>query len=202
MNQNFEDVVDFLNANVVQADGSVPMTGNLSVGDNRVTGVSAPSATTDAVNKAYADSVAPAGSILAYVGATAPTGWALCDGTSYVTATYPLTAAALGVVAANFNVPNLKGRVIVGVDGAQTEFDTLQETGGSKTHTLTTAEMPSHNHDVHRSATGVATQGGSAPYTIQAASGTSMGFVNSEGGGGAHNNLQPYMALNYIIRML
>lgn len=43
------------------------------------------------------------------------------------------------------------GRVLVGRDAAQVEFDTLKETGGSKTHTLTTAEMPAHSHtqDAH-----------------------------------------------------
>lgn len=38
------------------------------------------------------------------------------------------------------------GRVPVGVDGAQTEFDTVEETGGEKTHALSTAELPSHSH--------------------------------------------------------
>lgn len=43
------------------------------------------------------------------------------------------------------------GRVLVGIDAGQTEFDTVEETGGAKTHTLTTAEMPSHTHtqDAH-----------------------------------------------------
>ena len=39
-----------------------------------------------------------------------------------------------------------KGRVLVGVDTGQTEFDTLGETGGAKTHTLTINEMPAHSH--------------------------------------------------------
>lgn len=39
-----------------------------------------------------------------------------------------------------------KGRMPIGVDPAQTEFDTVEETGGEKTHTLTTGELPSHDH--------------------------------------------------------
>ena len=38
------------------------------------------------------------------------------------------------------------GRTVVGIDAGQTEFDTVEETGGAKTHTLTTSEMPSHTH--------------------------------------------------------
>lgn len=43
------------------------------------------------------------------------------------------------------------GRVLVGLDSGQTEFDTVEETGGAKTHTLTSAEMPAHTHvqDAH-----------------------------------------------------
>jgi microcystin-dependent protein len=48
----------------------------------------------------------------------------------------------------HFVLPNLKGRVPVGRDSSQTEFDTLGETGGAKTHTLTEAQMPSHLHSV------------------------------------------------------
>jgi microcystin-dependent protein len=47
-----------------------------------------------------------------------------------------------------FNVPNLQGRIPVGKDSTQTEFDVLAETGGTKTSTLTTANMPSHQHGV------------------------------------------------------
>jgi microcystin-dependent protein len=46
----------------------------------------------------------------------------------------------------NFTVPNLQGRIPVGRDSAQTEFDVLGETGGAKTNTLTTANMAAHTH--------------------------------------------------------
>ena len=179
-----------------------------------------------------------------------PDGWLLCDGSSLLRSTYPDLFAAIGTVfgaadGTHFNVPNLKGRVVVGKDGSQTEFDAMGETGGAKTHTLTTAEMPSHTHvqDAHthvqnahnhgvtdpghsltqtaRSAAGsggsiaTASSGGTVgvwgaqvtQYTgisIQNATPTNQNTVatnHSTGGGGAHNNLQPYIVLNYIIKI-
>lgn len=112
------------------------------------------------------------------------------------------------------------GRTLVGLDSGQTEFDTVEETGGAKTHTLQTTEMPAHTHiqDAHthiQNAHGHRTAinfGGSQ--SLDAYDGYSYNTVsrfynNSEattatnqnttatnqntGGGGAHNNLQPYI---------
>lgn len=86
------------------------------------------------------------------------------------------------------------GRVIVGVDTSQTEFNTLGQTGGEKTHVLTVAEMPSHNHTLRRGNYGnlrveeIAYSDGGAPQTNSAG-------VGNTGGDGAHNNLQPYITV-------
>ena len=96
----------------------------------------------------------PTGSINAWSTNTAPTGWQLCDGTAVSRTTYAALFAVIGETygagdgTTTFNLPNLKGRAIVGRDSAQTEFDTLAETGGAKTHTLTSAEIPAHQHNV------------------------------------------------------
>jgi microcystin-dependent protein len=82
----------------------------------------------------------PVGVINAYYGTTAPSGWLLCDGAA-IPAQYTALIALVGA-----NTPNLKGRVLVGLNAAEAEFDTLGETGGAKTVTLTTTEMPSHDH--------------------------------------------------------
>ena len=86
------------------------------------------------------------------------------------------------------------GRTLVGLDSGQTEFDTVEETGGAKTHTLTIAEMPSHQHTSDASslsATGSAAHDSSGGGLNQRASG--LIAIPLQGGGGAHNNLQPYI---------
>ena len=90
------------------------------------------------------------------------------------------------------------GRTMVGIDAAQTEFDTLEETGGAKTHTLTISEMPSH---AHAQGSHYSTAGDGGAYNtefIRDHSDTAHGpNVTSShvGGGSAHNNLQPYIVV-------
>lgn len=96
----------------------------------------------------------PAGAIMPYAGAAEPAGWLFCDGRAVSRTTYADLFAAIGTTygagdgSTTFNLPNLKGRVPVGFDSAQVEFDALGEAGGSKTHTLTAAELPSHAHPI------------------------------------------------------
>lgn len=194
----------------------------------------------------------PVGEVSIFAGSAAPTGWLLCNGASLLRASYPALFAVIGVVygaadGTHFNVPNLKGRVVVGVDAAQTEFDALAEVGGTKTHLLIAAEMPSHGHvqnqhnhtqDSHghtqnahghtvRTDDNLYIIGESAAYAaggteamrrnagadIAAATNTTAtnqttvagnqgatATNQNTGGGGAHQNLQPYMALHYIIQ--
>jgi len=106
------------------------------------------------------------------------------------------------------------GRVLVGVDAGQTEFDTLGETGGSKTHTLTSGEMPSHAHiqdaHAHGPAAGMtsfwqANSGGTAQIAASpavfpannsvATTGSTTATNQNTGGGESHNNLQPYITV-------
>jgi len=109
-----------------------------------------------------------------------------------------LTPYGLGDGSTTFNVPNLKSSVPVGLDQAATEFAGLGQTGGEKTHTLITAEMPAHTHDT--AAGGPNGSGGTVSY-----SGANQGALavtsTSTGGGGSHNNLQPYVTMNYIIKV-
>lgn len=155
---------------------------------------------------------------------TPSTGISLADvypvGSIYINAgvsTSPATLFGFGTWAA-FGT----GRVLVGIDTGQTEFDTLGETGGSKTHTLAVSEMPAHAHPgstvaitdpghVHRYR---GQGGGGATTDVQRAtdrSGAVSDWTNdvktattgitaaptiaSQGGGGAHNNLQPYIVV-------
>lgn len=99
----------------------------------------------------------------------------------------------------------ITGRVIVGIDAGQTEFDTLNETGGAKTHQLTVSEMPLHGHPTRVSVVSTAgsdTTGGmmiDADYDANYAAYTGTPDetpghqVGGSGGDTAHNNLQPYI---------
>jgi len=83
------------------------------------------------------------------------------------------------------------GRVPVGINTADTDFNTVEKTGGAKTHTLTIAEMPSHNHTYEWPRHDARGAGGYTGYTINNPNPTKA-TINT-GGGGAHNNLQPYI---------
>lgn len=81
------------------------------------------------------------------------------------------------------------GRVPVAVDTGQTEFNTVEKTGGAKTHTLTVAEMPSHSHSTNIYFVGT----GDVHYAVSAAQSPTPIGTSATGGGQAHNNLQPYI---------
>ena len=147
----------------------------------------------------------PSGVVAQFAGSAAPTGWLLADGSAVSRTTYAALFSVIGTTygagdgSSTFNVPNFKGRVPVGRDSSQGEFDTLGETGGAKTHTLTEGELPSHGHTYNQEA------GASIGYAAGASSALVISSVGSSttgavGGGGAHNNLQPYIVLNYIIK--
>lgn len=82
------------------------------------------------------------------------------------------------------------GRVPVGVDTTQTEFNTVGKTGGEKTHTLTIDEMPRHQHQAGYTGSGTAQK----TYGWYGTTGSAMAYENiATGGSQAHNNLQPYI---------
>ena len=197
------------------------------------------------------------GIVKMFAGASAPAGHVLCNGavvsrTGIYSALFAIigtTYNTTGESSTEFRLPNLKGKVVVGVDAGQAEFNVLGETGGEKTHTLTEAETPAHDHagntqddtpdhghgtdttsdagvHAHQTYLGDAAYsntGGSTTKSYSATPGdgtTANGLHNhsvtvggadarhhhpfttdSAGGNGAHNNLQPYIAMNYIITL-
>lgn len=156
----------------------------------------------------------PVGSIIAYSSDTIPNGWLLCDGSSFSTTSYPELFEAIGVKYGwdderNPKLPDLRGKVTVGKDSTDTDFNELGKTSGEKTHTLTVDEMPSHTHDVAIAVNNTVAGGAryyfnsagttSAPITDKAAWSNSL-TAKAAGGGQAHNNLQPSLTLNYIIK--
>ena len=99
----------------------------------------------------------PAGCTMIWWVPTLPPGWIVIDGVDKSRALYPALFAAWGTYygvgdgSTTFGIPSPLGRSVVGQDPSQTEFATLGQVGGAKTHLLTTPEIPSHNHiqDTH-----------------------------------------------------
>jgi len=84
------------------------------------------------------------------------------------------------------------GRVIVGLNASDSDFDTAQETGGAKTHTLSVSEIPSHTHTSSLRGNGE-DELQSIPSASDNTDPSLTMTTNATGGGGAHNNLQPYI---------
>ena len=165
----------------------------------------------------------PSGSLMPYAGSSAPTGFLICDGSAKNTTTEASLFAILqynyGGSGTSFNIPDLRGRVIAGLDSNSGGFAdrlttssaanlngrALAATGGDEEEALTIAKMPAHTHGIstasgNNNQTGVA---GNAPKGTDLGSptiGTYSGGAISTGGGNAHNNVQPTIILNYIIK--
>jgi microcystin-dependent protein len=182
--------------------------------DSTIATLNSPTFTGTVTLPAATNGLLPTGAITQFAGSSAPTGYLLCTGQSISTTTFASLFSAIGYTYGGsggfFNVPNLQNRVPVG-KGTGT-FATLNSTGGAETHILTVNEMPSHTHTQNAhdhlgswNQTFVAggglsvvanLPGGSANFNIGATTATNQ----NTGGGAAHNNLQPYIVLNYIIK--
>ena len=190
----------------------------------------------------------PVGVVEAFAGSNAPNGWLICDGSQVSRSLFPELFSVIGTTYGSgdgfstFTLPDLRGRTIAGRDGVNnmnngptnrltsTHFGAsgtaLGNSGGSESHTLTTAQLASHNHGVndpsHRhgpsgdegmnrywqssTGAGAVVQAGasyqgnnSIIYTGWASTGIS---IQNNGSGNAHNNTQPTMVLNYIIKAI
>ena len=131
----------------------------------------------------------PSGLIAAWWAETPPAGWVLADGHA-TTAAEPTLAAIFGE-----NVPDLNsGKFLMGAGGIYT----LQSTGGAATVTLTVDQMPAHNHVMKRSLAGGA---GSNQWVIWDGGSDPSQTTNLTGGGQSHENLPPYVAINWIIKL-
>ena len=91
-----------------------------------------------------------------------------------------------------------EGRVLIGIDSSDTDFDSAEETGGSKTHTLTEAQLPSHRHTVgsNDSTAGFGGAAGNQEFIQNAGSGIGTPCNTSfTGSGQAHTIVQPYIVV-------
>jgi len=154
VNTNFADLVTFLNNSVIHKDGTKAMTAAFDAGTQKIVNLVAGVASTDAVNKAQLDAVGtmPVGGVTAYAGATAPTGFVLCDGAAISRATYAGLYAIVGTTYGagdgvnTFNVPDLRSRFIAG-KGTAGWSDALAEAGGSK-DAVAVAHTHAHTHAI------------------------------------------------------
>lgn len=199
------------------------------------------------------------GTVLPFAGAAAPNGWLLCYGQAVSRTDYAILFGIIGTTfgtgdgSTTFNLPDLRGRVPAGKDnmggtpanrlttaGSGVDGPTLGAAGGSQAHTLTTAQMPAHNHAVtdpthahsvydpghshtqqswnltnfdgtggpHQVGADAPTSGALGGINSVSFVGTGIGIyaaatgisIQNNGSGGAHNNTQPTIVLNHIIK--
>lgn len=235
--------------------------GKIAVGGVDATRIIAPGILTAA--KFAADIQMPVGSIAWWPSMSAPAGlgWFQCDGSAVSRTTYADLFALIGTTfgvgngTTTFNVPDLRGRLIVAYSSGETEYNAIGKTGGAKTVTLTLANLSLHYHYMsHTHGSAVTSTNGAhnhaawvpggvggnqgGPQTAESESGnwgltnvspidvnlpivygaanqwvgaaglhvhsatppTYNGSSSSTGGGGAHSNLGPAIALMPMIR--
>lgn len=162
----------------------------------------------------------PVGAVTGWFSDVIPANWLLLDGSEISRSNYAELFAILGTTygagdgSTTFKLPDMRGRVGAG-KSSDAAFSSLGKTGGEAAHTLTTAEIPAHTHG----------SAGNHSHFIPNTNGSGSGYVRLEsygsaantnrsvytnaagahthssvGSGSSHNNLQPYIVLNYIIK--
>jgi microcystin-dependent protein len=162
------------------------------------------------------------GEIRIFAGNFAPAGWMFCNGALLPISEYDTLFNLIGTTyggdgQSTFALPNLQSRVPVhmGTGGGGTYV--LAQQGGTENVTLNTQQMPQHNHLVNVTSGGQQVSPSAATYPANATS-AQAGSINvyvapptgsklnaatiqNAGGSTPHNNIQPYVAINYIISL-
>lgn len=156
------------------------------------------------------------GEITAFAFAGAPDFWLACDGRQLnpnrnnQQALFSLIGTQFGAAGGDFKLPDFRGRTPIGAGqhkGSPTNYG-IGEKGGSEIHTLTPEEMPAHNHPVSASAAAAtvaspegALWGSSTGKTPFATERNELmkGELSYTGDGQAHENMSPFVAINYSI---
>lgn len=150
-----------------------------------------------------------------FAGNFAPRGWMFCNGQTLPIAQYSALFALLGTTyggngQTTFQLPDLRGRVPLGnFQGPGLSNYSLGQQGGTETVTLLSTQIPAHNHPLQASTAAPSTPtpanaslptGSSRIYAAGGASqALNLSSIGNTGGSQPHPNMQPYLALNYII---
>lgn len=158
------------------------------------------------------------GEIRMFGGNFAPVGWAFCNGQTLPISENEVLFTLIGTTYGGdgeqtFNLPNLQGRLPVHMGaGAGGNNYVIGETGGSEQVTLTTQQLPTHSHPMLASTIvgDQITPAGNVPansvsvaiYTNSAPNGNmNASAIGPAGGGQPHENMQPYLCINFIISL-
>lgn len=166
----------------------------------------------------------PVGVIVPFAGVVVPYGWLACDGATYDKSAFPVLAAVLGATGtgASFQVPDLRGRVPMGAGVAAVNTDNswgkiqgshawvVGKRVGEYQHALNVSELAAHKHTIV--GTGAKWGNGAGVYASNVGAGSGWEIVSNwtaganyldtktEGGGKGHNNVQPALIVNFIIK--
>lgn len=142
----------------------------------------------------------------------APRGWAFCDGQilpiNQNQSLYSLLGTTYGGDGrTSFALPDMRGRTPVHVGNGHTQG----QKSGEETHTLSANEMAQHNHGVQGTSTTaneavpsdtrLAASNAGNPFSANKNGVMGANTISNVGGGQAHNNMQPYLALNFCIAL-
>jgi len=212
------DVQTYVDANMTLRTDVVT---TASIADDAVTTAKIPDAAITAAKLAVGAAFV-AGMVMPYAGSSAPSGWLLAYGQDVSRTTYSDLFSAIGTTygsgdgSTTFTLPDLRGRTVAGQDdmgGTSADRltdqtgglngDTLGATGGSETHTLTEAELAAHSHSLGTNGRVQVGNDDGTAYSGKWLSGSGSTITYSTedtGSDTAHNNVQPTIILNYIIK--
>lgn len=157
----------------------------------------------------------PIGSITAYGGSTAPSGWLMCNGAAVSRTKYSLLFDVIGTIygdgdgSTTFNLPDMSGKTAIGSSASHA----LGATGGEESHALTASELPKDYASIFArlnsskvpnvypriGATHKTESSDYTPLSLSGNTGADIDVITFSGDGKAFNVMQPYLSVSHII---